>query len=111
MDRSQSAHSNKKGWNREILSQRNASIQQDGQRDLTDAEFHLTVGRNVQNRIRRGLDVEGYANQVNMTVDQCRMALSYANSSPGMIFQALVEDWSWTRIQEELRRRQSTQGG
>ncbi len=102
--------SKKRGWNREILSQRQNTISDSSEgKELTDAEYHLTVGRIVSHRVSRGLDIEGYADQVNMTVEECRLASAYANSSPGMIFRALVEDWPWQRIQAELI--QSQHGG
>lgn len=100
-----------KGWNRDILGQRNASQGGSEPKDLTDAEFYLTVGRIVRNRVDRGLDVKSYANRVNMSERRCRMAMSYANASPGLILRALVEDWKWSRIQKELKTSPSKQGG
>ncbi len=69
---------------------------------LSDPDIYLAVGRAVRDCLRLGLPLQFIAQTTEMTVDECWLASKFAESSNGFKLQALVEDWSWSKIKAEL---------
>ena len=72
----------------------NASLQSE---DNTEAEYLLAVGKLIQGRLRRGLDIAGLASVMSRP-DDCEVGLAFAESPTALIFRALVEDWTYEQI-------------
>ncbi len=89
------------GRNRELFGVR--LDQEDGvQGPLTEADYYLAAGRTIRRQVRRGYDVEVVASVHGLPLAEGVFALSYARSSPALILRALFENWSWTRIKQNL---------
>jgi hypothetical protein len=73
-----------------------------GLRLVTVAEFFLSFGTAIQDRVHHGLSLDQVAHDYGVPTYECWMALQYARSSEGYKFQSLVENWSWPRIKAGL---------
>lgn len=68
-------------------------------KDQSKAEYLLAVGKIVNARCRRGIEVETIASILRFDANMSNLAQAFANSSPSVIFTALMEDWSFEEIQ------------
>src|SRR5262245_19693420 len=74
-----------------------------GVRFVTMAEFYLSLGRAVRLRLRHGATLEEISCGSGLPIYECLLTLQYAESDEVLKFQALVENWSWEKIKENLR--------
>ena len=76
-------------------------------RPFSDAEWHLWVGYAVRACLRQGLSLPVIAKTAQITPEDCLLSLKFAEASTGLKFQALVEEWPWSRIAAALAVKES----
>ncbi len=65
---------------------------------LSDADWHLFVGRAVRDCLRRGIPLPSIAESAQTTVEECLLSLKFAEGHAGLKLEAFVEDWTWEEI-------------
>lgn len=73
----------------------------------SDAELRLSIGMAVRSCLRREISLPSIASSAQTTVEECLLSLRFAEASAGLKFQALVEDWPWSRITAALAAKES----
>lgn len=65
---------------------------------LSEAEWHLSVGCAVQACLRCGISLPSIAKSAETTVEECLLALKFAEGSARLRLEAMVEGWTWKEI-------------
>lgn len=73
-----------------------------GEQRVSEAELYLSVGEAVRTCLQQGLPLPFIAERIRTTVEQCLLALRFAESPNSLKLEALVEEWPWAKIVSEL---------
>src|SRR5262245_31022944 len=65
-------------------------------------ELFLTFGRMVRARLRLWVSLEAIARSTGLSPLDCALALAFAEGPDWLKLRALVEDWSWLEIKQQV---------
>jgi dolichol kinase len=68
----------------------------------SDGELFLTFGRMVRARLRLWVSLEAIARSTGLSPLDCALALAFAEGPDWLKLRAMVEDWSWLEIKQQV---------
>ena len=77
-------------------------IKRDRMEAKSEAEFYLATGNVVVHFVRGGAPLDVVARRFNQPVSDCWLYMRYAESSDSFKLRALVEEWPWEKIKQQL---------
>ena len=97
------SYTNIRNWKRDVLAER-LGVRDGSHDEVTEADMYLTAGKIVRWGVRRGYRVEVISRAIGLSLSEGFSALCYAEGSPRLILEALVEGWTWERIKSSLNK-------